>query len=1233
MKKILLYLSYIAIPALAQTPPVQWEKSVNGQLSGYDNTYGSWKDPNNNFLLTGSTESNAFLLKLDNNGNQLLKLVYDGPQHNYDIGYAVRSDAAGNVYVGGTTVFNTRTVPFMVKYNATGTKLWEYVQGAVTTDGAFTAMALDNYTNPSFVYFTGSKNDSSAITKLNVNTGVSLWEKTLWPHGKMNDIDMDNNGHPLVCGYQAFSGLNADFYAAVLDINTGYPLRGCWKDGLATDSVNDPMGHFDQAAKIKAGPAGTFVVFGTLYNSPTAATMYMVKFGSTGNVPVWQYSYDSPNHSEGKGIQLLTDVSFSNFYYLAKAMSTTGSYYNYAIAGRVNNTGVAIWEKEFNKPAINLDAHDMALDANGNAHVLTEMSNPQDLYYLKLAAATGNATSTLQYDNQRNGGNAYDYATNIFTDNTGHPYMIGSSNANTYTNQDVLMCRLNTNATLDWDITYDFFVTSQNHVFNIQTIPGSSGGDQIITCGEVINNITSLDASITSYNETGGINWQQTFDDANGGDHVVGFEKSYSNNLFLCTFSYSNNTTSLTEFYSDGTTNFTFKPGWVPQPTCFKLDSAENAFVGATLFNYNDFYVGIYLRNSGSAIINVPASSTSIQTSANDIASDNSNIYIAGYRADFTGSGIQHMYIQKYNLAANRQWSAKITGFDSTANPRLQKIVYDRTSGSVYVMGTATSVGSAVTKMVLARLDVNGNIIWVKSENAVNTRNQSMTNLVVSNGYLYVSGTANNITGNDNYILVEKWNVNGTKQWEYIFNKPAIDDQGSGLVVDNAGNIFAGGKTNGSVTNPSMYDMILLKITAAGNLVWKREYNGPGNADDEGTGLALSLNHSSNPRIYQCGNTQNQGFYFDIGTLKYCDLPTATISYSGSTNICQNSSITLASTGTGSGNTLWSPGGQSGGAVIANTSGAYYFTYTESDGCATISDTVTIHIKSAPAPVQICMVTVDDSSKHNLILWNKTSASPDVIGFNVYREDLTNIYHQIGSVPYSSLSEYVDKDANANPNTTTKRYKLTTVDSCGNESAMSNYHNTIYIVSNGGGQFSWNQLYTIENSANPVAQYILLRDDYNTNAWHAIDSTAGTQFNINDINFATFQPTANWRVVTQWNISCTPTARMANGNTIQAAIVKSKSNITNNRMVSVGTLNEKNVAVYPNPSANSLTVNVPYSAKTIVKITSLLGEEVYSATITNSDVQQIDISKFASGTYLLQVSSESGKFIKRIVKE
>jgi hypothetical protein len=159
-----------------------------------------------------------------------------------------------------------------------------------------------------------------------------------------------------------------------------------------------------------------------------------------------------------------------------------------------------------------------------------------------------------------------------------------------------------------------------------------------------------------------------------------------------------------------------------------------------------------------------------------------------------------------------------------------------------------------------------------------------------------------------------------------------------------------------------------------------------------------------------------------------------------------------------------------------------------------------------------------------------------------------------------------------------------------------------------------------------------LRDDYSNNNWHPVDSTAGTQFNINDVNFGTFQPTASWRVVTQWNIQCTPTERLANGNAVEATIVKSKSNITNNRTMSVGSLNETNVIAYPNPSKDNLFVQFPAGAKTTISLRNLLGEEVYTS-VAVGDKQTIDVSKLASGSYLLQVSNESGKFVKRIVKE
>jgi hypothetical protein len=288
---------------------------------------------------------------------------------------------------------------------------------------------------------------------------------------------------------------------------------------------------------------------------------------------------------------------------------------------------------------------------------------------------------------------------------------------------------------------------------------------------------------------------------------------------------------------------------------------------------------------------------------------------------------------------------------------------------------------------------------------------------------------------------------------------------------------------------------------------------------------------------------------------------------------------------------------------------------------------------SAPLQPKICMVTVDSASTHNIIYWDKTTIT-GADSFRIYREDVTNIFKYIGALQYNSLSEY--HDYGANPNITTKRYKISAVDSCGNESALSPYHNTIYIIDNGAGQFSWNPGYTIQGSPNPVNTYALMRDDNNTGAWHQVDSTAGTQNTVVDPNYSTYVATANWYVETHWNINCVATAR-AFPNSVAATIVRSKSNITNNR----GTTGIKNNVyndgfnVYPNPTGGKLTVTFTAMAqgKTTIRVTSLLGAEVYSETFDRvNGKQDIDLSNYQCGTYLVQVITGNSSVTKRVVK-
>src|ERR1051326_278287 len=146
-----------------------------------------------------------------------------------------------------------------------------------------------------------------------------------------------------------------------------------------------------------------------------------------------------------------------------------------------------------------------------------------------------------------------------------------------------------------------------------------------------------------------------------------------------------------------------------------------------------------------------------------------------------------------------------------------------------------------------------------------------------------------------------------------------------------------------------------------------------------------------------------------------------------------------------------------------------YYTVTVSDhyGC-TATTSPFLPLASIPQPF-ICMVTVDSLSQYNVIMWDKTSYNYTDT-FIVCREITTNNYLRIGTVPYDSLSEFIDTvrtkyfPNTGDPNAGTYRYKIKVNDSCGTDSTgstFSPYHNTIFMTNN-NGNFSW-QFYTIEN--------------------------------------------------------------------------------------------------------------------------------------------------------------------------
>ena len=87
-----------------------------------------------------------------------------------------------------------------------------------------------------------------------------------------------------------------------------------------------------------------------------------------------------------------------------------------------------------------------------------------------------------------------------------------------------------------------------------------------------------------------------------------------------------------------------------------------------------------------------------------------------------------------------------------------------------------------------------------------------------------------------------------------------------------------------------------------------------------------------------------------------------------------------------------------------------------------------------------------------------------VTSYNIYREsDVAGIYDLIGNIPVDNQSIFVDESSN--PEEQQYLYKISAMDTCGNESSLSNFHKTLFLQYSsgvGGITLGWKK-YEIED--------------------------------------------------------------------------------------------------------------------------------------------------------------------------
>lgn len=331
-----------------------------------------------------------------------------------------------------------------------------------------------------------------------------------------------------------------------------------------------------------------------------------------------------------------------------------------------------------------------------------------------------------------------------------------------------------------------------------------------------------------------------------------------------------------------------------------------------------------------------------------------------------------------------------------------------------------------------------------------------------------------------------------------------------------------------------------------------------------------------------------------------------TVNAGSDTIVCAGTPVTLS--GSGATSYTWDNGVTNGVPVTPISTTTYTVIGTTAFGC-TNTDQVDIIVRNVFNNEQICLVTVDTNTWKNKVMWEKTNGVGTEY-YLIYKETGTNSYSQIGNLTTNQPSEFIDLFSV--PESHSDKYKISVLDTCGNESDLSFYHKTMNLTLSGLGStmnLNWDDYIDESGSYVPFRYYIYRGTSPTNMTIH--DSISGSFNYYNDLNvFSVYY----YIIGVKKAVSC---------NTSKTSDFISFSNKKDNSaFIGITEVLYGTITVCPNPFSEFTTISIPNTQiignNAEIIITDITGKVVRIDKLTNYQTL-IERGKLNAGVYFVEM--------------